>query len=654
MRPWLVRAGNARCCSAGVTCRYRSWTCIATTVRPHLTFPTIACVSYLTFPLYLQEEWPSRLAYIPLVGILIAQTGRDREKFNRVTAVEWLSRFIAIGREHLAPLYAPLTSTLLRCLSDPEAELVEDVARANASLMGLVRSTPLSAFDPTPLLSAVISEVPSKDRLTRSAALRWVAMLLGVCPDRVRAPACVEPLLSALLSNLLDTGDGDVLKLNLEVLARLAVTDLHFLSSRVLVDLVRLFGSHRVLLEQKASFILRRLCLLLDPRLVYLMLAGILENEPNREFASLLVELLNLLLLTSLEAADFRDGLRGCAAPVPVVDGAAAASPMLSSVTDSGKPASNSTADQQLQQQWPLDDPLSIFVRLFRTWSVNPLATISLCLLCQAYGTASQIVSALAETQVTVGLLMQTDKLVQLLESPVFLATRMHLLQPERPDTAHLLRSLYGLLMLLPQGTAFTTLRERLHAVTSLHISINSSGGAGVVPRVSASSPASAAAGSNATTPAAYRSPYDEASLFAVFNARQAQARQGLSMEIRARSLMPMLAAQLPPSVAAAIQPSTAVAADAIGLADSDASLVLEDIGSGAVVLSSSATSSGGGSSGDAGRASAKVGPAVAAAAPTAKDPVAAQLQWPARPEGDEGEEDGDGSSHAGSEAGAS
>jgi energy-coupling factor transporter ATP-binding protein EcfA2 len=135
-------------------------------------------------------------------------------------------------------------------------------------------------------------------------------------------------LLSALLANLTDTADPDVLKLNLEVLARLAATDPSWalLRRRILVGLVALFGEQRGLLEAKAAFIVRRLCLLLDPSVVYLGLAEILLAEGNREFAALLVELLNLILLTSAELADFRDCLRGCAAAAGGGGGGAGAS----------------------------------------------------------------------------------------------------------------------------------------------------------------------------------------------------------------------------------------------------------------------------------------------------------------------------------------
>lgn len=94
-----------------------------------------------------------------------------------------------------------------------------------------------------------------------------------------------------------------------------------------------------------------------------------------------------------------------------------------------------------------------------------------------------------ADLEITVQLLVQVDKLVQLIESPVFTCEsirctlldathpvsledlRLQLLEPEKYP--HLFKCLYGLLMLLPQSSAFLSLRNRLNAVNSagfLHI----------------------------------------------------------------------------------------------------------------------------------------------------------------------------------------
>ena len=55
-----------------------------------------------------------------------------------------------------------------------------------------------------------------------------------------------------------------------------------------------------------------------------------------------------------------------------------------------------------------------VFAALFRCWSINPVATCSLCLLAQAYDLSSSVILKFAEVDVTVGTLMQIDKLVQL------------------------------------------------------------------------------------------------------------------------------------------------------------------------------------------------------------------------------------------------
>jgi vacuole morphology and inheritance protein 14 len=53
---------------------------------------------------------------------------------------------------------------------------------------------------------------------------------------------------------------------------------------------------------------------------------------------------------------------------------------------------------------------------------------------------------------------------VQLLESPVFTYLRLQLIEPDRYP--YLLKCMYGILMLLPQSSAFATLRNRLNSVS--------------------------------------------------------------------------------------------------------------------------------------------------------------------------------------------
>ncbi|KAJ2871833.1 hypothetical protein H4R27_006706, partial [Coemansia aciculifera] len=84
------------------------------------------------------------------------------------------------------------------------------------------------------------------------------------------------------------------------------------------------------------------------------------------------------------------------------------------------------------------------------------------------YAVGSELISVFGvlTQDFTVSFLVQLDKLVQLIESPVFTYLRLQLLDPVRyPE---LIRALYGLLMMLPQSSAFAILRNRLSTVAML------------------------------------------------------------------------------------------------------------------------------------------------------------------------------------------
>jgi len=163
-------------------------------------------------------DFESRVAFRPMVETLISQTSREKDKFNRVTAVEWLLQLVILGQRKLAPVYHRLVAGVLRCLSDPEAEIMQEAGKTNAELMGLIRSTPVSLCEASipHIIATVTTEVRARDRLTRSAALRWVAMMLALDPERVMA---ATSLLAVLLQSLVDTEDSEVLRLNVSGVA---------------------------------------------------------------------------------------------------------------------------------------------------------------------------------------------------------------------------------------------------------------------------------------------------------------------------------------------------------------------------------------------------------------------------------------------------
>lgn len=106
----------------------------------------------------------------------------------------------------------------------------------------------------------------------------------------------------------------------------------------------------------------------------------------------------------------------------------------------------------------------------FPAWCVNPFAALALCWLTEDYTVAYQITQSLASQEISLSMLLQADKLVQMLESPVFLHVRLQLLNTGSEQLAPLLQSLYGLLMILPQSSSYRLLQNRLSGVVPLHV----------------------------------------------------------------------------------------------------------------------------------------------------------------------------------------
>ncbi|UZJ51606.1 hypothetical protein CBS101457_000926 [Exobasidium rhododendri] len=277
-------------------------------------------------------------------------------------------------------------------------------------------------FDLQTTVNVLTLQLIDEHEETRVAALEWLLMLHQKAPRRILS--INDGTFPALLKTLSDPSE-DVIRCDLRLLAQMSGASDDAYNS-YLANLVNLFSTDRRLLEARGSLIIRQLCTSLHTERVFKTLAEILEKDEDLEFASIMITNLNMILITSPELSDFRKRLKNL-----------------------------ETKDGQ-----------HLFIGLYKSWCHNSVATLSLCLLAQAYEHASNLLNIFTELEITVSFLIQIDKLVQLIESPVFMTLRLQLLEPERYP--HLLKTLYGLLMLLPQSSAFATLRNRLNAVSAL------------------------------------------------------------------------------------------------------------------------------------------------------------------------------------------
>ncbi|PHH79421.1 hypothetical protein CDD80_4874 [Ophiocordyceps camponoti-rufipedis] len=219
---------------------------------------------------------------------------------------------------------------------------------------------------------------------TRVAALTWLIMLHRKAPKKVLA--FNDGTFPALLKTLSDPSDAVVTK-DLQLLSQISRNSEDDYFAIFMINLLQLFSTDRKLLETRGNLIIRQLCMSLSPERIYRTLADCIEKEEDVEFASIMVQNLNNNLITAPQLAEVRKRLRNL-----------------------------ETKDGQ-----------TLFVALFRSWCYNAVATFSLCLLAQAYEQAYHLLQIFGELDITVNLLIQVDKLVQLIESPVFTSLKNRL-----------------------------------------------------------------------------------------------------------------------------------------------------------------------------------------------------------------------------------
>lgn len=471
------------------------------------------------------KKTPSSVKFAEMANILVihCQVADETKLANdliQLAAMTWMREFIQLAGRVMLPYSSGILTAVLPCLSydDRKKNTKEAASACNHSLMKLVTpeddedeekcvstGTPSKADDQSrtdadsnDTLNASHESIgfsnisffapSSADRLqetldldgivqvldrhlhdsstgmmTRIAVLKWVYHLYIKTPRKMFRHT--DSLFPMLLKTLSDESDEVILK-DLEVLAEIASSpagqteqvescdssdgklelkvpdtskqgqppskavdsspstpSMNSYFYKFMINLLKRFSLERKLLENRGAFIIRQLCLLLHAENIFHSMADILLKEEDLKFASTMVQTLNTILLTSAELFQLRNQLK------------------------------------DLRSQ----ESCTLFCCLYRSWCHNPVATVSLCFLTQNYKHAYDLIQKFGDLEVTVDFLMEVDKLVQLIESPIFTYLRLQLLDVE--NNPYLIKALYGLLMLLPQSQAFQLLSARLRCV---------------------------------------------------------------------------------------------------------------------------------------------------------------------------------------------
>ncbi|KAJ8247350.1 hypothetical protein GJAV_G00245280 [Gymnothorax javanicus] len=465
----------------------------------------------------------AEMANILVIHCQVSDESKMTNDLIQLTAMTWMREFIQLAGRVVLPYSSGILTAVLPCLSydDRKKNTKEAASACNHSLMKLVTpeddeeeedggqvndtttredSPPktqeelnnslnasqdsvgfsnISFFTPSSAdraqvtldLDGIVQVLDrhlhdsSTGMMTRIAVLKWLYHLYIKTPRKMFRHT--DSLFPMLLKTLSDDSDEVILK-DLEVLAEIASSpagqtdgagscdnsegkselqvpapaqtgqpgvgskaadsspstpSMNSYFYKFMINLLKRFSLERKLLENRGAFIIRQLCLLLHAENIFHSMADILLKEEDLKFASTMVQTLNTILLTSAELFQLRNQLK----------------------------------DLRTQES------CALFCCLYRSWCHNPVATVSLCFLTQNYRHAYDLIQKFGDLEVTVDFLMEVDKLVQLIESPIFTYLRLQLLDVE--NNPYLIKALYGLLMLLPQSQAFQLLSHRLRCV---------------------------------------------------------------------------------------------------------------------------------------------------------------------------------------------
>lgn len=199
----------------------------------------------------------------------------------------------------------------------------------------------------------------------------------------------------ALLKTLSDSSE-EVIKHDLQLLAQISSTSEENYFKAFMMTLLELFSTDRRLLETRGSLIIRQLCVNLNTEKIYRTFAEILEKEEvgsftscfdsnspflqDLEFASVIVQKLNIILITSPELSEFRRRLKS----------------LETRVIKLIHIQRRCLICMVLQQ-----DGQALFTTLYRSWCHNAVSVFSLCLIAQAYEHASNLLHILLVCNLT-------------------------------------------------------------------------------------------------------------------------------------------------------------------------------------------------------------------------------------------------------------
>ena len=208
---------------------------------------------------------------IPSTVDICIRRRTDSTKAVRSTCMHWLGEFVYWGGDALVDRFPEFIKAVIDGVQDSVGEDDEEnvhlAKRLDRELQNIARSTvACENLNEKQLLKVLIQNITDKNKIVRETCLNWISLLLDMVPKRLASST--DELIPSLLGCLNDQAD-DLVFSSISALARIARNESNQ-SERILYDLLIKFDKDRNLLEQRGAFIIRKLCILLQPNVVYL------------------------------------------------------------------------------------------------------------------------------------------------------------------------------------------------------------------------------------------------------------------------------------------------------------------------------------------------------------------------------------------------
>ena len=108
----------------------------------------------------------------------------------------------------------------------------------------------------------------------------------------------------------------------------------------------------------------------------------------------------------------------------------------------------------------------NLFEKIFCLWALNPFTVVLLCMYCKYFELSYYLTLELSKIKLQKNDYIELCQIVQIFESSIFNNIRIKLINPKK--NIFLVKTLYALLMLLPQSNSFDSLNNRIKIIKNI------------------------------------------------------------------------------------------------------------------------------------------------------------------------------------------